>query len=323
MPDHKKILKIAKTVISKELEAISQLKRRLSSSFSESVELILKSNGKVIVAGVGKSANIANKIVATLNSTGQPSVFLHAGDALHGDLGIIQENDIIICISKSGNTNELKLFVRIIKDLGNKIISICGNNNSFLSRSSDFFIDSSVDKEACPNNLAPTSSTTAQLVIGDAISVCLLELRNFTSADFAKFHPAGLLGKQLSLKVSEIVSESSLAKVFTKDPIQKVIYEISNKRVGATAVFTDGDHEIIGIITDGDLRRMLEKNKEIDTLRASDVMCSTPKIISSNSLVTEALLIMKSNNISQLLVVENNDYIGIIHIHDILKEGIK
>jgi len=323
MPDNKKILKIAKTVISKELEAISQLKRRLSSSFSESVELILKSNGKVIVAGVGKSANIANKIVATLNSTGQPSVFLHAGDALHGDLGIIQKNDIIICISNSGNTDELKSFVRIIKDLGNKIISICGNNNSFLSRSSDFFIDSSVDKEACPNNLAPTSSTTAQLVLGDAISVCLLELRNFTSADFAKFHPAGLLGKQLSLKVSDIVLESSLAKVFTKDPIQKVIYEISNKRVGATAVFADGDDEIIGIITDGDIRRMLEKNKEINTLRASDIMCLTPKIISSNSLVTEALVIMKRNNISQLLVVQNNDYIGIIHIHDILKEGIK
>ena len=323
MPDNKKILKIAKTVISKELEAISQLERRLSSSFSESIKLILKSNGKVIVAGVGKSANIANKIVATLNSTGQPSVFLHAGDALHGDLGVIQENDIIICISKSGNTDELRSFVRIIKDLGNKIISICGNSNSFLSRSSDFFIDSSVDEEACPNNLAPTSSTTAQLVLGDAMSVCLSELRNFTNADFAKFHPAGLLGKQLLLKVSDIVSESSLAKVFAKDPVQKVIYEISNKRVGATAVFADGDDEIIGIITDGDLRRMLEKNKEISTLIASDIMCLTPKIISSNSLVTEALVIMKHNNISQILVVENNNYIGIIHIHDIIKEGIK
>jgi len=321
MPNNKKILKIAKTVISKELEAISQLERRLSDSFSTSVELILKSNGKVIVVGVGKSANIANKIVATLNSTGQPSVFLHAGDALHGDLGIIQENDIIICISNSGNTDELKSFVRVIKDLGNKIISICGNNNSFLSRNSDFFIDSTVDKEACPNNLAPTSSTTAQLVLGDAISVCLLKLRNFTNNDFAKLHPAGLLGKQLSLKVSDIVIESSLAKVFSTDPISKVIFEISNKRVGATAVLDDD--EIVGIITDGDLRRMLEKNKDIDTLRASDVMCLTPKIICSNRLVTEALAIMKNNNISQLLVVENNDYIGIIHIHDILKEGIK
>ena len=321
MPNNKKILKIAKTVISKELEAISQLERRLSNSFSASVELILKSNGKVIVVGVGKSANIANKIVATLNSTGQPSVFLHAGDALHGDLGIVQENDIIICISNSGNTDELKPFVRIIKDLGNKIISICGNNNSFLSRNSDFFIDSTVDNEACPNNLAPTSSTTAQLVLGDAISVCLLKLRNFSNTDFAKLHPAGLLGKQLSLKVSDILLDSSLAKVFSKDPISKVIFEISNKRVGATAVFDD--NQIVGIVTDGDLRRMLEKNKDINTLTASDVMCLTPKIIYSNRLVTEALAIMKNNNISQLLVLENNDYIGIIHIHDILKEGIK
>ena len=320
MPNKKKILKIAKSVISKELEAISQLESKLNKSFSDAVELILKSNARVIVAGVGKSANIANKIVATLNSTGQPSVFLHAADALHGDLGNIQENDVVICISKSGNTEELKSLVRLIKHMGNTIVSICGNKNSFLFKNSDFFIDSTVDEEACPNNLAPTSSTTAQLVLGDALAVSLLELRNFSDADFARFHPGGSLGKSMYLKVSDVISKDSLAKVLSSDSIQKVIIEISNKRVGATSVFEDD--KLVGIITDGDLRRMLERNADLNSLNASDIMCDTPKIISSDQLAKEALNIMEQNNINQLLVLDRYNYKGIIHIHDILKEGI-
>lgn len=320
MPSKKKILKIAKSVISKELEAISQLESKLSDSFSDAVELILKSKSRVIVAGVGKSAIIANKIVATLNSTGQPSIFLHAADALHGDLGNILENDVVICISKSGNTEEIKSLIRLIKNLGNKIVSICGNKNSFLCKNSDFVIDSTVDKEACPNNLAPTSSTTAQLVLGDALAVSLLELRNFSDADFARFHPGGSLGKRMYLKVSDIVSEDSLAKVLVSDSIQKVIIEISNKRVGATSVFDDD--KLIGIITDGDLRRMLERNTDINSINASNIMCSNPKIVSSDKLAKEALNIMEQNNINQLLVEDRGNYIGIIHIHDILKEGI-
>lgn len=320
MPNKKKILKIAKSVISKELEAISKLDSKLNNNFSDAVELILKSKARVIVAGVGKSANIANKIVATLNSTGQPSVFLHASDALHGDLGNIQENDVVICISKSGNTEELKSLVRMIKNLGNKIIAICGNKYSFLCENSDFFIDSTVDKEACPNNLAPTSSTTAQLVLGDALAISLLELRNFSDADFARFHPGGSLGKRMYLKVSDIISKDSLAKVLVTDSIQKVIIEISNKRVGATSVFDDD--KLVGIITDGDLRRMLERNTDLNSINAFDIMSNTPKIISSDQLAKNALNIMEQNNISQLLVVDSDNYIGIIHIHDIIKEGI-
>ena len=320
MPNKKKILKIAKSVISKELEAISQLESKLNNSFSDAVDLILKSKARVIIAGIGKSANIANKIVATLNSTGQPSVFLHAVDALHGDLGNIQENDVVICISKSGNTEEIISLVRLIKNLGNKIIAICGNKNSFLTKNSDFFIDSTVDKEACPNNLAPTSSTTAQLVLGDALAVSLLELRNFSDTDFARFHPGGSLGKRMYLKVSDIISKDSLAKVLVTDSIQKVIIEISNKRVGATSVF-DNDN-LVGIITDGDLRRMLERNKDLNSINASDIMSSSPKIISSDQLAKNALNIMEQNNISQLLVFDRDNYIGIIHIHDIIKEGI-
>ncbi len=274
----------------------------------------------MIVAGVGKSANIANKIVATFNSTGQPSIFLHASDAMHGDLGNIQKNDVVICISKSGNTEEIKMLVPLVKNLGNKIISICGNKESYLAKESDLFIDSTVEKEACPNNLAPTSSTTAQIVLGDAMAICLLELRNFSDSDFARFHPGGTLGKRLYMKVSDIISEQSKAIVSPRDTINSVIMEISNKRLGSTAVIDDG--MLIGIITDGDLRRMLENNSDISSLKASDIMCTTPKTISSDRLASQALTILEQNNISQLVVVDEKKYIGIIHIHDILKEGI-
>jgi arabinose-5-phosphate isomerase len=259
-------------------------------------------------------------MVATFNSTGQPSVFLHASDAMHGDLGNIQKNDVVICVSKSGNTEEIKILVPFVKNLGNKIISICGTKDSYLAKESDLFIDSTVEKEACPNNLAPTSSTTAQLVLGDAMAVCLLELRNFSDSDFARFHPGGTLGKRLYLKVSDIISEQSKAIVSPQDSINSVIVEISNKRLGSTAVIDNG--KLIGIITDGDLRRMLENNSDISSLKASDIMCATPKTISSDKLASYALTILEQNNISQLVVVDDEKYIGIVHIHDILKEGI-
>ena len=320
MPNKKNILIIAKAVISTETDAISQLQNRLTDDFSQAIELILSSEGRLIVAGVGKSANIANKMVATFNSTGQPSVFLHASDAMHGDLGNIQKNDVVICVSKSGNTEEIKILVPFVKNLGNKIISICGTKDSYLAKESDLFIDSTVEKEACPNNLAPTSSTTAQIVLGDAMAVCLLELRNFSDSDFARFHPGGTLGKRLYLKVSDIISEQSKAIVSPQDTINSVIVEISNKRLGSTAVIDD--ERLIGIITDGDLRRMLENNSNISLLKASDIMCTTPKTISSDKLASYALTILEQNNISQLVVVDNEKYIGIVHIHDILKEGI-
>ena len=320
MPNKKNILIIAKSVISTETDAIAQLHNRLTDDFSQAIQIILSSEGRLIVAGVGKSANIANKMVATFNSTGQPSVFLHASDALHGDLGNIQKNDVVICISKSGNTEEIKMLVPLVKNLGNKIISICGNKESYLAKESDLFIDSTVEKEACPNNLAPTSSTTAQIVLGDAMAVCLLELRNFSDSDFARFHPGGMIGKRLSLKVSDIISEQSKAIVSPNDSINSVIIEISNKRLGSTAVIDDGG--LTGIITDGDLRRMLENNSDISSLKASDIMCTTPKKISSDTLASFALTILEQNNISQLVVIDNEKYIGIIHIQDILKEGI-
>ena len=320
MPNKKKILIIAKSVISTETDAIAQLQNRLTDDFSQAIQIILSSEGRLIVAGVGKSANIANKMVATFNSTGQPSVFIHASEAMHGDLGNIQKNDVVICISKSGNTEEIKMLVPLVKNLGNKIISICGNKESYLAKESDLFIDSTVEKEACPNNLAPTSSTTAQIVLGDAMAVCLLKLRNFSDSDFARFHPGGMLGKRLYLKVSDIISEQSKAIVSPNDSINSVIIEISNKRLGSTAVIDDG--KLTGIITDGDLRRMLENNSDISLLKASDIMCTTPKKISSDTLASFALTILEQNNISQLVVIDNEKYIGIIHIHDILKEGI-
>jgi len=314
------ILRIAKLVIRLESEIVEELIGKLNDDFAKAVQLILSSNGRVIVAGVGKSANIASKIVATFNSTGQPSVFLHAADAIHGDLGNIQKNDVVICISKSGNTSEIKYLLPLIKNMGNKIIAICGNKNSYLENQADFVLDASVKKEACPHNLAPTSSTTAQLVLGDALAICLLESKNFTDKDFARFHPGGVLGKRLYLKVSDIVKNNEAPSVQVQDKVQKVIIEISKKRLGATVVL-EGE-KIVGIITDGDLRRMLEEEIEIDKVLAKYIMNNNPKSIVSSALAIEALKIMEQNNINQLLVMENEDYIGIIHLHDILREGI-
>ena len=290
------------------------------SDFVNAINLILNSKGRLIVAGIGKSANIANKMVATFNSTGQPSVFLHAADAIHGDLGNIQNGDIVICISKSGNTSEVKTLIPFIKNMGNQIIALTGNTNSFLAKESDIVLDVSVEKEACPNNLAPTTSTTAQLIMGDAIAISLLELKNFSKNDFARFHPGGSLGKRLNLFLNDILEKDNIPKVDELAKINDVIIEISHKRLGATAVMKN--NKLCGIITDGDLRRMLEKYDDFSLLKAKDIMTSNPITISSNRLAYDALQVMEDNNINQIILLKEDNYIGIIHIHEILRQGV-
>lgn len=314
------IKKIGQNVVSIEHQQIKNLVGRIDDNFVSAVELISESDGRLIVAGVGKSANISNKLVATFNSTGQPSVFVHAADAIHGDLGIIQNADVVLCLSKSGNTNEIKSFINNVKILGNKIISICGNQSSFLVENCDINIDATVSEEACPHDLAPTSSTTAQLVLGDALAICLLEYRGFSKQDFAKFHPGGILGKKLTLTVKDLIN---INKPIVKEDaeIKDVIIEISKNRLGATAV-CNADNNLVGIITDGDLRRCFEKNTDFKNLLSKDIMTNKPRLITSISLVYDAFQIMKENNITQLIVSDNGNYIGIIHLHDIIKEGI-
>ena len=314
------IKKIAENVINIEYRSIQNLINSIDDDFVQAVKLISESKGRLIVAGVGKSANISSKLVATFNSTGQPSVFLHAADAIHGDLGNVQKNDIVICLSKSGNTEEIKLLTSNLKILGNKIISICGNPSSFLVKHSDININASVIEEACPHDLAPTSSTTAQLVLGDALAICLLEYRGFSKEDFARFHPGGILGKKLSMKVDNIIN-NKIPLVFENDELKDIIIEISENRLGATVVCND-KKDIIGMITDGDLRRCFENNNEFSNLKAKEIMTQSPKKIDSQSLAFDAFKIMKSHNITQLIVVENDSYKGIIHLHDIIKEGI-
>lgn len=320
MKNKNTILKIAKQTIVEESNAIMNLVNFLDEDFENAVEFVHNSNGRIIVTGIGKSANIATKIVATLNSTGSPAIFMHAADAIHGDLGIIQKNDVVVCISKSGNTPEIKVLVPLIKNYGNKVIAITGNRDSFLGFQADFVLNSYVEKEACPNNLAPTSSTTAQLVIGDAFAVCLLEMNNFSSKDFAKYHPGGALGKKLYLRVRDLVGNNEIPSVTTQTPIKDVIIEISKKRLGTTAVLEND--KIVGIITDGDLRRMLKDNTDISNLIASDIMSRNPKTIEANAMAIKALETMENNNITQILVDDNSKYIGVVHLHDLLKEGI-
>jgi arabinose-5-phosphate isomerase len=314
------IKKIAENVINIEYRSIQNLINSINDDFVRAVKLISESKGRLIVAGVGKSANISSKLVATFNSTGQPSVFLHAADAIHGDLGNVQKNDIVICLSKSGNTEEIRLLTSNLKILGNKIISICGNPSSFLVKNSDININAYVSEEACPHDLAPTSSTTAQLVLGDALAICLLEYREFSKEDFARFHPGGILGKKLSLKVESIINDK-VPLVFEDDLLKDIVIEISENRLGATAV-CDDKKNIVGMITDGDLRRCFESNTELSNLRAKEIMTQSPKKIDSQSLAYDAFKIMKSHNITQLIVLENGSYKGIIHLHDIIKEGI-
>ena len=315
----KEIIEIAKSVIDQEAQAIHNLSTLVDDQFSEVVNLLCNSSDRLVVTGIGKSAIIANKLVATLNSTGQPAMFMHAADAIHGDLGMIQKNDIILCVSKSGSTPEIKVLVPLIRNLGNKLIAMVSNKSSFLAKNSDYFLHAFAEKEACPNNLAPTTSTTVQLVLGDALAVALLKIRGFSSNDFAKYHPGGALGKKLFLRVEDLVKLEK-PKVNLSSSVQDVIFEISSKRLGATVVL-DGNN-ISGLITDGDLRRMLEKGADINNLNASDIMTENPKCISKNALAAEALGVMEVNHISQLVIDDEGTYFGIIHLHDIIKEGI-
>lgn len=320
MIKNKNILQTAKDTILIEADAIKKLADMVDGDFEKAVMAIFESNGRVIVTGIGKSANIASKIVATFNSTGTPAVFMHAADAIHGDLGNIQKSDVVICISKSGNTPEIKVLLPLIKNYGNKIIGITGHKGSFLGQHADYTLNSYVEKEACPNNLAPTTSTTAQLVIGDALAVCLLNLKDFSSKDFAKYHPGGALGKRLYLRVEDMVVNNEAPKVVADASIKDVIVEISEKRLGTTAV-VDQD-KIIGIITDGDLRRMLEKNADFSHLKAKDIMSLNPIQVDAETMAAHALDIMQKHDITQILVSENGKYKGVIHFHDLLKEGI-
>jgi len=312
--------KIALNTINNEASAVAGLARSVNNDFIKCVRLILYARGRVIITGIGKSAIIGQKIVATLNSTGTPAIFMHAADAIHGDLGIVQKEDIVLCLSKSGETPEIKVLVPLLKQRGSALIAMVGNTASYLAKQADYIIDTTVEKEACPNNLTPTSSTTAQLVMGDALAMCLIESRGFTPDDFAKFHPGGTLGKELYLRVEDLYVHNQIPVVKHDDSIKKVIVEISSKRLGATAVLNG--IKLVGIITDGDIRRMLEKNIAYNRLVASDIMSKNPKTIEPGALVVNALNLMRQNNITQILVVDQKKYNGVIHLHDILREGI-
>ena len=320
MKSIKEIKKIATDAIKIQHDTIGSLFDRIDAEFFNVVSEILKSNGNLIITGIGKSADISRKLVSTFNSTGQTALFLHAADAIHGDLGIIQDNDIVICISKSGNTEEIKFLIPLIKNMGNTIIAFTGNNNSFLAKNSNFIIDVSVEKEACPNNLAPTSSTTAQLVMGDALAIVLLVCKDFSDDDFARYHPGGSLGKRLYLRLNDIVQKDNKPQVDIQSNVSSVILEISKKRFGATAVLEEG--HVAGIITDGDLRRMLEEKESIKDISAINIMSKNPITVESNVLVHDAMLLMKKHNINQLIVMDKDFYVGMVHVHEIIKEGI-
>ncbi|MFI0490988.1 SIS domain-containing protein [Flavobacterium sp.] len=320
MDTKENILILAKNTILSESESIAKLIDYIDVNFAEATQTLFNSKGRIIVSGIGKSAIIAQKMVATFNSTGTPSLFLHASEAIHGDLGMVQPDDVVICISKSGNSPEIKILIPILKRFGNKLIAITGNITSFLAKESNFILNTTVDAESCPNNLAPTNSTTAQLVMGDALAVCLMELRNFTSEDFAKYHPGGSLGKKLLLRVKDMIENSLKPMVDPDASIKKVIFEISEKRLGVTAVIES--EKVIGIITDGDIRRMLNENDTFTHLTAKDIMTKNPKMIQSTTMVADALNILEDFAITQLIVVDNGEYKGVLHLHDILKEGI-
>ena len=314
------IITIARQTITEEAAAVAKLTDYIDDDFTQAVDYILHSKGRVVITGIGKSAIIANKIVATMNSTGTPAIFMHAADAIHGDLGIIQQEDVVICISKSGNTPEIKVLVPLLKRGDNKLIAITSNKGSVLAQQADWVLYAHVEKEACPNNLAPTTSTTAQLVLGDALAVCLLEMKHFGSSDFAKYHPGGALGKRLYLKVSDIVVHNQKPEVSPDTDIKKVIVEISAKMLGVAAVIEQGN--IVGVVTDGDIRRMLSKTDTIKGLTAKDIMSVRPKTIDFDSLAIDALNLMEKNKITQLLVTQDGKYAGIIHLHNLIQEGL-
>ncbi len=317
----KNIKKIAINVLLNEANAISNLAGYIDDGFEACVIEILETKGRVVVTGVGKSAIIGNKIVATLNSTGTPALFMHAADAIHGDLGMVQQDDVVICISKSGNTPEVKILVPLLKRTGAKLVALVSNTSSFLALQADHVLNATIAEEACPHNLAPTTSTTAHLALGDALAVCLLEARGFTSQDFARYHPGGALGKQLYLKVEDIYPNNELPIVDENAKVSRVIVEISSKRLGATAV-VNHNHELVGVITDGDLRRMLEKYTDLSNLKGLDIMTKRPKTVEKGEFAVAALNIMQQNNIAQLIVTDQKKVVGFIHLHDILKEGI-
>jgi arabinose-5-phosphate isomerase len=318
--DIQSILSIAKRTLEIESKAIGNLTNLLDEQFAQAVQYILESQGRVVVSGVGKSAIIASKIVATFNSTGTPAIFMHAADAIHGDLGTIQENDIVICISKSGNTPEIKALLPLIKIGKNKLIGITGNMDSVLAKQADYVLNTYVEKEACPNNLAPTTSTSAQMAMGDALAICLLELKGFSSADFAKYHPGGALGKKLYLRVADIVVNNEKPLVDINTSVKDVIVEISAKMLGVTAVMEN--NKVVGIVTDGDIRRMLSKYDNISGLTAKDIMTSNPKSVEVDTLAIKALKVLQEKNISQLLAFDGDSYAGVVHIHNLINEGI-
>ncbi len=320
MKERDDILSLAKNALKLEIEGIQQVSDSLNIDFVESVNAILTSKGRVVITGIGKSAIIAQKIVATLNSTGTPALFMHAADAIHGDLGMIQQDDVVICISKSGNTPEIKELTPLLKQAGNILIGIVGDTNSFLAKQANLVLDTTTAQEACPHNLAPTTSTTAQLAMGDALAVCLLESRAFTSADFARFHPGGALGKRLYLKVGDLAAQNEKPQVSPNTAVKEVLLEITKNRLGAVAVIEN--FNLVGVITDGDIRRMLEKGQFSETFTAKDIMGTNPKTIDASALAVDALQQMRSLHISQILVCENGVYAGIVHLHDLLKEGI-
>lgn len=317
----KNIKKIARDVLLNESSAIHNITNFIDDNFEACVREIYSAKGRVVITGVGKSAIIANKIVATLNSTGTPSIFMHAADAIHGDLGMIQSEDIVICISKSGNTPEIKVLIPLLKRRGSKLVALVSNTNSYLAEQADFILNATIAEEACPLNLAPTTSTTVHVALGDALAVCLLELRGFTTRDFAEYHPGGVLGKQLYLKVSDIYKHNELPVVGPDTILKDVILEISSKRLGCTAV-VDGNSNLLGIITDGDLRRMLQKDSNLSMITAVDIMTRTPKKIEKDEFAVVALHKMQENNITQLVVMNGPKIAGFIHLHDLLKEGI-
>lgn len=311
---------IARQTILQESEAVKQLAGFIDPEFEEVVKIIAACKGKIVFSGVGKSAAVAQKIVATFNSTGTQAAFLHAADAIHGDLGMVQKEDIVVIISKSGESPEIRLLLPLIKHFGSRVVAITGNTNSYLAAGADHIINTTVEQEACPNNLAPTTSTTAQLVMGDALAVCLMEYNGFTSDDFAKFHPGGVLGKRLYLKVSDLFVKDARPQVQESSSLNEVIVAITQNRMGATAVIKNSS--IAGIITDGDLRRMLQKEEELSCITAKDIMSNNPKCIEEDQLAVAALDMMRKNNISQLLVTRNGFYAGVLHLHDLVREGI-
>lgn len=315
------IKQIALRTIELEASSIAGLASFINIDFEKTVEAIAACKGRVVVSGIGKSAVIAQKIVATFNSTGTPAIFLHAADAIHGDLGMVQQDDVVIIISKSGESPEIKVLVPLIKNFGNTLVGVVGNIESFLAKNSTFILNTTVTQEACPNNLAPTSSTTAQLVMGDAIAICLMELKGFRSDDFAKFHPGGALGKKLYLRVSDLYIDNEKPKVLAGQSLKEVIVEMTAKRLGITAV-TDTNNNLLGIITDGDLRRMLEKNTAIDAIKADDIMTKSPLTIGPDEMAVDALDLLRKKEISQLAVTDNGKYLGILHLHDLIREGL-